>query len=110
MSILATLGIDPDDLGWKDLALCQNVMTENFYSMYEASPSTKSSVDEMCAACPVRRDCLVEGLENKESGVWGGWYLNGAGGIDKLQTKHKTPEDWDELKELLLDDQSDMDA
>lgn len=101
MSLLLDLGIDPDDFGWKDLALCNGADREEFFSKYESSPNVRATTDDMCRVCPVRRECLMEGMQNKEYGVWGGWYLNGSGNIDKMYTKHKSDEDYVDLRELL---------
>lgn len=30
----------------------------------------------ICAACPIRTDCLRTGLDSGEQGVWGGQYLS----------------------------------
>lgn len=103
MSLLLGLGLDPEDFDWKDLALCINADTEDFFSNYESSANVRATTDAMCKVCPIRRDCLIEGMESKEYGVWGGFYLNGSGNLDKMHSKHKTPQDWIDLKELLSD-------
>jgi len=54
------------------------------------------AVDEMCRNCPVRQECLEEGLTNDGFGVWGGLYLSW-GKIDQTNNAHKDWSVWDEL-------------
>jgi hypothetical protein len=37
-SIFSDLGVDPENVSWRDLVLCKNVPTEKFYSEYEQDP------------------------------------------------------------------------
>lgn len=94
MSILDDLGIDPEDFTWQKVALCQNVDTELFFDQYESSTEVAKQVDQMCFVCPVMKECLMQGMQENEHGVWGGIYFNGSGKPDKNRNKHKTDADW----------------
>jgi hypothetical protein len=96
-NILDELGIDIDDFGWEDLALCKGMETNLFYDKYEADVSIAKNIDEACLACPVISVCYKNAVDNNEYGVWGGVYLN-SGSIDKARNIHKTPEIWDRLR------------
>lgn len=109
MDILDQIGINEDDFVWEQLALCQNIVgprKENgdaddpLFDSYESSIESAKAVDEMCERCPVRKNCFVTGAENKEQGVWGGFYLVN-GKPDKNKNAHKTPNQWAELRSLL---------
>ena len=98
-----------EDLQWQTLALCQNIVgprkpngdaDDPMYENYEASTENARAVDEMCSRCPVRKNCIITGIEDKEQGVWGGFYLLN-GKPDKTRNAHKTPEQWAELRSLL---------
>lgn len=104
MTILDELGIDPENFEWNALALCQNVETNDFFDNYEKDVEIARAIDRMCFSCPVQKQCLMSGIENKEHGVWGGVYLNGAGRADPAKNSHKTPEDWEVIKGLINDD------
>lgn len=98
-----------EDLQWQSLALCQNIVgtrkpngdaDDPMFDNYEASTDNARAVDEMCSRCPVRKNCIITGIEDKEQGVWGGFYLVN-GKPDKNRNAHKTPEQWAELRSLL---------
>jgi len=71
-----------------------------FFEGYESDPSIRPEVDAICASCPVRKQCLEYGLENKETGVYGGVYLN-RGHVDENKNSDKTTEEWRDIKELI---------
>lgn len=103
-SVPSELGLDPDDVEWQDVALCQTaeMPTVLFYDEYENSTSVAKSVDEGCLSCPVLVQCLQAGVENGEWGVWGGIYLT-SGKPDQNKNSHKTPEVWAALRERIGD-------
>jgi hypothetical protein len=96
-SILNDLGIDKEDFNWWHLAICRGMDTNLFYEKYEIDAKIAQSIDEACLSCPVIKMCHDSGIENSESGVWGGIYLN-SGTTDKSKNLHKTKEIWNRLK------------
>jgi hypothetical protein len=110
MSILEELDMESEDFRWESLALCHGIVgprkpngdaDDPLYDSYEASADAARAVDEMCERCPVRRNCLITGVERKEQGVWGGFYLM-AGKPDKNRNAHKTLEQWQDLRDLII--------
>ena len=103
-SVPSELGFDIEDLEWQDLSLCRasEMDTVLFYDAYETSPSVARSVDDACLSCPVLAQCLQDGVENSEWGVWGGIYLT-SGKPDTNKNAHKSPEVWDAIKERIGD-------
>lgn len=102
-SVTDALGLDPQDLEWQDLALCQGQDVWRFYEGYETDTRIAKVTDDMCRSCPVRAMCLQAGVENSEWGVWGGVYLNN-GKPDSNRNAHKTQEDWDEIRRMLTNE------
>lgn len=92
------LDADPDEIEWQDYALCAGMPINIFYEDYESDPAFAKTVDEICMACPVQRECLLAGAGNNEHGVWGGIYLS-SGTPDPQRNAHKTPKIWKEIKE-----------
>jgi hypothetical protein len=43
--------------------------------------------------CPVRNICFASGVSGKETGVWGGIYIE-QGDISREFNRHKTKQDW----------------
>lgn len=101
-SVFDALGIDLDELEWQDLALCSGMNTNLFYDEYD-NENTSHMVDEACLSCPVMKQCLQQGVENSEWGVWGGIYLT-SGKKDDNKNKYKTPETWKRIQERLSGD------
>jgi WhiB family transcriptional regulator, redox-sensing transcriptional regulator len=65
-----TLGFDADDRVWMLEARCLDADPEAFFP--EKGGSTREA-KRICAACPVREDCLDHALSNDERfGIWGG--------------------------------------
>jgi hypothetical protein len=95
--ILESLGIDPNDIVWSDLAACTNANTDWFFDSYENDQVLAKNIDEICLVCPVSKMCLQEGMKNNEYGVWGGVYLS-LGKVDKARNSHKTQEVWEQWK------------
>jgi WhiB family redox-sensing transcriptional regulator len=55
---------------WQEDAACRNADPDLFFSNDEASQQAALS---LCAACPVRRECLEHALATREPyGIWGG--------------------------------------
>lgn len=99
-SVLEILGVSEDELEWHDLAMCRGMDRENFYDNYEFDENQAKITDQICLSCPVLKQCLMQGIENKEHGVWGGIYLvNGKPEMTKNQ--HKTAGVWEELRERI---------
>lgn len=66
--VLAALAMPRQD--WRDDALCAQVDTEIFFP--EKGGSTTLAM-QVCAACPVRAECLRWAVDSEEQhGVWGG--------------------------------------
>jgi WhiB family redox-sensing transcriptional regulator len=61
---------DPGEVSWQDASLCSQTDPEAFF------PEKGGSVREakrVCAACPVRTECLEYALEHREPfGIFGG--------------------------------------
>lgn len=95
------LGLDEDRVVWQDLALCAGLDTNLFFDEYESDEQTAKTVDEMCSLCPVRKQCLMQAIEDQETGAWGGVYVS-SGKTDESKNTHKTPADWKRMKEDLV--------
>lgn len=100
LSVLDALGLDSEDIDWRDFVICAGQNIRMFYEGYESSLRTAKLTDEMCLSCPVRKQCLQAGVENGEYGVWGGVYLT-AGRADDAKNDHKTDEVWEKIREGL---------
>lgn len=56
--------------GWQQDAACRDADPEMFFSNDDAQQEAAMA---MCAACPVRTECLEHALSTRESyGIWGG--------------------------------------
>jgi WhiB family redox-sensing transcriptional regulator len=63
-------GVDADDQGWQERALCAETDPEAFFP--EKGGSTREA-KKICTGCEVRADCLEYALGNDERfGIWGG--------------------------------------
>lgn len=68
-SLWAALGLD-EPAGWEASALCAQTDPDTFFP--EKGGST-TPAKRVCAACPVRAECLEEALQGRERfGIWGG--------------------------------------
>lgn len=101
-SVLDALGIDADELKWQDLVACNQMDINLFFDDYEADENVAKMIDEACLSCPVMSQCLKQGMDNGEWGVWGGIFLT-SGKPDKKKNAHKTPEVWDEIRSRIID-------
>ena len=102
VSIFDLLGLDEEILEWQDLAICKGIPTDSFYDDYEADETLAKVIDDTCLSCPVMKQCLQHGIENKEHGVWGGVYLY-SGTADQNRNRHKTQEIWEVIRERIND-------
>lgn len=84
------------DIQWSKDAKCLDTDTRLFFEFYEESVSVRGYVDNMCLSCPVKTECLLRGVANKEFGVWSGIYLEDGNISDDLND-HKTKRDWSQL-------------
>lgn len=100
LDVQSELGVDPDDLEWKDLAVCFGTDTNCFYDYYESDEMMAKTIDSMCLSCPIMKQCLQMGMENSEWGVWGGIYLT-SGRPDENKNSHKTQEVWDAIRDRI---------
>ena len=63
-------GLDADDQGWQEQALCAETDPEAFFP--EKGGSTREA-KKICTGCEVRTECLEYALANDERfGIWGG--------------------------------------
>ncbi|MER5494617.1 WhiB family transcriptional regulator [Streptomyces sp. NPDC002454] len=63
-------GMDEEELGWQERALCAQTDPESFFP--EKGGSTREA-KKVCLACEVRSECLEYALANDERfGIWGG--------------------------------------
>jgi hypothetical protein len=81
------------DDAWKDDALCKDYDTNLFFDKYENDLDLRPAIDKICSGCPVARQCFAVGISQKETGVWGGIYID-RGSISKEFNKHKSKQDW----------------
>lgn len=81
------------DNSWKKKALCLGEDTNDFFDTYEEDIESRSLIDKICMECPVRKICFASGVSGKETGVWGGIYIE-QGDISREFNRHKTKQDW----------------
>lgn len=86
-----------EDLRWYHLAICSGMPTNWFYDDYETDQTFAALMDDICLACPVRSQCLRDGVENNEFGLWGGVYLSN-GRMDGAKNAHKDESIWDMIR------------
>lgn len=103
MSLSDAFALDPETIEWQALSLCAGVefssyADDPFFQAYETNENVAKSTDEMCLHCPVIKQCGLFGAANKETGVWGGVYLD-RGKMDKNKNAHKTDEVWAKIRE-----------
>lgn len=81
-------------MDWKDEAYCQGESDDlafdpRFFEDYENNLDTREEVDNLCAECPVKNQCLTEAIRQQATGVHGGIYLD-LGYYDRTHNKHKS--------------------
>lgn len=70
------LGINPDELAWREDANCSGTDPDAFFPDVENGRAV-AVVKRVCAACPVRTACLDYALARPELvGIWGGTTTN----------------------------------
>jgi WhiB family redox-sensing transcriptional regulator len=66
VSVLARYLAD-DDVGWRPAAACRGKDPRLFFEA-----ALEPTARRVCAACPVRDDCLDEAIVERREGFWGG--------------------------------------
>lgn len=99
-SLIELLGLDEHTLSWHQLAFCKGMELDWFYDGYEADEELAKAMDEVCLSCPVMKECLMEGTDNKDYGLRGAIFLNN-GKPDRMRNQHKTEEVWARIQERL---------
>ena len=89
---------------WKDDSACLGMETNDFFDNYEEQPEIRAEIDSICKECPVRRICFANGISGKNTGVWGGVYLE-QGDISREFNRHKTKQDWANTWQALTTEQ-----
>lgn len=85
------------NIKWAETATCLGEQYELFFEWYEQESQVADHVDkDYCMKCPVQRECLALGVARRETGVWGGIYLED-GEISDDHNAHKTEDDWGNL-------------
>jgi hypothetical protein len=78
---------------WKDLGSCRDYDTNLFFDKYEDNIELRPAIDNLCAACPMVKQCFAVGVSQKEWGVWGGVYIEN-GKISREFNRHRSKENW----------------
>lgn len=60
------------DKEWVTQALCAEIDPELFFPSHQEKWQNVQIARDICNRCPVRKPCLLEGMQN-EFGIWGGW-------------------------------------
>lgn len=81
------------DHKWKNDAACLGEETNDYFDNYEEDVDLRPIVDQVCRECPVRKICFAAAVSEKNTGVWGGIYLE-QGDISREFNRHKTKQDW----------------
>ena len=61
-------------MNWREDAACLHADPDLFFPIASTGPA-QDQIDQakrVCAACPVRRPCLMWALDQGVSGIWGG--------------------------------------
>lgn len=82
-----------DKHSWKDDSACLNYDVNFFFDKYEEDEELRPAIDNLCAGCPLARQCFAVGVSQKEWGVWGGIYLEN-GKISREFSKHRSKQQW----------------
>lgn len=93
-----------DKHGWKEEASCKDYDVNLFFDKYEDEVQLRPAIDKLCSECPMAKICFAVGVSQKETGVWGGIYLD-RGKISREFSRHRSKADWAETwKYLTLDE------
>jgi hypothetical protein len=82
-----------DKHSWKEDAACKGMDTNVFFDVYEENEEVRPAVEDICFNCPVMRQCFAVGISQKQTGVWGGIYLDN-GKISREFNRHRSKKDW----------------
>ena len=88
---------------WKDSASCKDYDVNLFFDSYEENDKLRPAIDKLCSKCPMARQCFAVGISQKESGVWGGIYLD-SGKISREFNRHRSKKEWSETWKYLTID------
>lgn len=78
---------------WKKRAACKGLDTNYFFDYYEDNLDIRQEMDRLCQSCPVAKECFVSAKFFKESGLWGGIFLE-EGEVSGEMNDHKDTHDW----------------
>lgn len=78
---------------WKDQGSCLNYDVNLFFDTYEDNETLRPAIDKLCSECPIAKTCFAVAISNKETGVWGGVYLEN-GRVSREFNRHKSKKDW----------------
>lgn len=92
-----------DRNAWKSKASCLHYDVNLFFDKYEEELTLRPAIDKLCSECPVAKQCFAIGVSQKETGVWGGIYLD-RGKISREFSKHRSKKDWAETWKYLTMD------
>ena len=93
-----------DKHAWKEDAACRDFDVNLFFDTYEEDIALRPAIDKVCSECPVMKTCFAVGISQKETGVWGGIYMD-RGKISREFNKHRSKKDWAEKwKDLTMDE------
>ena len=88
---------------WKDSGSCREYDTNLFFDTYEEHVELRPAIDNLCAECPMVKQCFAVGVSQKEWGVWGGVYIEN-GKISREFNRHRSKEDWSKTWQILTMD------
>ena len=91
---------------WKEQASCQGYDTDLFFDKYEEDLTLRPAIDKLCSECPVRKQCFAIGISQKNTGVWGGVYLD-RGKVSREFGKHRSKQQWAETWQNLTMEKED---
>jgi hypothetical protein len=93
-----------DKHAWKEDAACRDFDVNLFFDTYEEDIALRPAIDKICSECPVMKTCFAVGISQKETGVWGGIYMD-RGKISREFNKHRNKKDWAEKwKDLTIEE------
>ena len=99
-TLIDFFNLEDEDFDWRKIASCVNYDDpELFFEVYEGDRITAANTDQICLNCPVIRQCFRQGFGDRETGLWGGVYLEN-GKVSRDSNSHKKPETWKRLSAL----------